>query len=445
MSMLPASHINEAAPKGHTLPRGWQAYALFALLPLWWLLGFSMFIWPILAAPLLGAMVLGRWKVLAPRRFGIYLLMLAWMLASGFEAQGGQRTLAWAWRLSFFICGAILLLFIYNIPRRRLPTRSITNALGVYWVVVVMGGWFGVLFPNFQLASLGQKILPSSVVHNQYVYAHVHLQFAEVQHFLGFPVGRPETFFAYTNAWGSAFALLTPFAIASMTTTRSVRWRNTLILVMAASVVPVIFSLNRGMWLSLGAGIIYAAIRLSVNRDFRLVRGIVGAFICIVVLLVFTPLGNLATGRFQHKTGDAGRLQRDTVATQAILNHPFLGFGAPTENAVSGIGKIGTESEVFLLVYSHGIPALGLFFLWFAYTLFRSARFRNPDAFWAHIVVLIAMIQSPYYELTERMPIIMVAAAICYRAIADDELLPRPVLRRAAAKRPSEEVEALRV
>ena len=38
------------------------------------------------------------------------------------------------------------------------------------------------------------------------------------------------------------------------------------------------------------------------------------------------------------------------------------------------------------------------------------------------MVILIAMIQSPYYELTERMPLIMVAAAICYRAMADDDL-----------------------
>ncbi len=422
MSFMPAERINDARPDGHTLPRGWQAYALFCLLPLWWLLGFSMFMWPVLVAPLLGAMVLGRWKVLAPRRFGLFLLLIAWMIASGFEVQGGQRLLAWGWRLSFFICGAILLLFIYNIPRRRLPTRSITNSLAAYWVIVVMGGWFGVIAPNFQLKSFAESVLPKSVVNNQYVYSHVHLQFAEVQHFLGFPIGRPETFFAYTNAWGSAFAILTPFAIAAVTTTTNRAWRNILVISMFAAVVPVVFSLNRGLWLSLGVGIMYAAVRLSANRDFRLVRGIVGATVCIVVLLVATPLGGLATSRFSHQTGDTGRLQRDQAATQQVLNHPVLGYGAPTQNTVAGQSAIGTESEVFLLVYSHGIPALAMFFIWFAYTLVRSARYRNPDAFWAHVVILIAMIQSPYYELTERMPLIMVAAAICYRAMADDDL-----------------------
>jgi hypothetical protein len=187
---------------------------------------------------------------------------------------------------------------------------------------------------------------------------------------------------------------------------------------------------------------LYAAVRLSANRDFRMVRGIVGATVCIVVLLVATPLGGLATGRFTHSTGDAGRLQRDQAATSLVLSRPILGYGAPTQNTVEGQSAIGTESEVFLLVYSHGIPALALFFVWFTYTLFRSARFRNPYAFWAHIVILIALIQSPYYELTERIPIIMVAAAICYRAIADDEL-PKPRLRRPvrrAAREPQPEL-----
>ncbi len=129
MSSLPASRVDEQRPRGHTLPRGWQAYALFGLLPLWWLLGFSMFIWPILALPLLGAMVLGRWKVLAPRRFGIFLVLIVLDARVGLRGAGRPADARVGWRLSFFICGAILFLYIYNVPRRRLPTRTIINAL----------------------------------------------------------------------------------------------------------------------------------------------------------------------------------------------------------------------------------------------------------------------------------------------------------------------------
>ena len=433
-----ADRVDYTMPSGHALPRGWQAYAIFGLLPVWWFLGLSMFMWVFITFPLFGSMLLGRWPVRAPRRFGIYILMVLWMIFSGLELSGGsQRLLAWAWRGSFFVAGAVLFLYLVNIPERRLPTRSIVNAMAFYWVIVVIGGWFGVLFPHFQLASPAQYVLPGSVVHNQYVYNHVHLQFAEVQHFLGFPVGRPETFFAYTNAWGSAFAILTPFGIAAMLRTRNRAWRNVLRISLAASIVPMVFSLNRGLWLSLGAALVYAAIRFAMRRDFRLVRLIVGVFVVVGLAVLLTPLGTLATGRFQHNTGDAGRLQRDQAATQKVLGHPVLGFGAPQENTVAGQSNIGTESEVFLLVFSHGVPGLLLFVIWFAYTLFRSARWRSPEAFWAHIVILIACIQTPYYEITERLPLVMVAAAIAYREIAR-EPRPAPARRRAAVPAPPE-------
>ena len=109
------------------------------------------------------------------------------------------------------------------------------------------------------------------------MYAHVHLEFAQVQHFLGFPIGRPETFFAYTNAWGSAFAILAPCAICAMLQTRSAGWKPAPRLAMAAAIVPVVFSLNRGLWLSLGLALMYAMFRFWLRGDFRqALRAILG-------------------------------------------------------------------------------------------------------------------------------------------------------------------------
>ena len=147
---------------------------------------------------------------------------------------------------------------------------------------------------------------------------------------------------------------------------------------MVASIVPVTFSLDRGLWLSLGAGLTYAAIRFGFRRNFRLVGLMISVFVMIALALLLTPLGGLASGRFSHKTGDAGRLQRDQAATQLVLQSPWLGFGAPQQNTVQGQSNIGTESEMFLLVFSHGIPGLALFVLWFAYTLFGRRAGGRP-------------------------------------------------------------------
>jgi polysaccharide biosynthesis protein PslJ len=431
MLRVPASRINHNLPSGWALPRGWQAYAIFGLLPLWWLIGLSAIIWVLIAIPLLATLVI-RGGLRTPRRFGIWLLLLLWMAASGLELESSGRAVAWAWRGSFYLAGTVLFLYLINMPERRLPVRSIVNALAFYWIVVVIGGWAGVLFPTVEFASPVQHLLPGSFLHNTYVYEHVHLQFAEIQHFLGFPVGRPETFFAYTNAWGSAFAMLTPFAICAMTQARSRAWKLTLRFSLAAALVPVMFSLNRGLWLSLGVGIIYATIRFGLRGDFRTAGKVMAVLLVIGAALAVSPLGDLAQGRFEHKTGDTGRLQRDQQAQQRILDSPTFGFGAPLPSSDPTQSSVGTESEIFLLVFSHGIPGLALWVLWFAYTLFRSARWRSPWAFWAHVTILVALIQVPYYDVTERLPIMLVAAAIAYRA-----MMTQPVPEREPAGDPA--------
>ena len=157
--------------------------------------------------------------------------------------------------------------------------------------MVVAGGWLGVAFPGLNFASPMEKLLPHGLAENQYVYAHVHLEFAQVQHFLGFPIGRPETFFAYTNAWGSAFAILAPCAICAMLQTRSAGWKLVLRLAMAASIVPVVFSLNRGLWLSLGLALMYAMFRFWLRGDFRQALKVILAFAVVGIILVASPLG----------------------------------------------------------------------------------------------------------------------------------------------------------
>jgi hypothetical protein len=56
-----------------------------------------------------------------------------------------------------------------------------------------------------------------------------------------------------------------------------------------------------------------------------------------------------------------------------------------------------------------------------AYTVVRTAKQRarsSPALFWVQVALLVACLQAPYYELTERMPLIMVFAALLYRDIA---------------------------
>jgi len=426
-----AGAANGTPRSGQSVARRWLPYWLFALLPLWWLAGLSFFQWPLIVAPLVYPLCRAT-GVRAPRRFGLWLAFLLMTVVSATQLSSGSRVVAWTWRESFYVASTVLFLFIYNSSERRLPTRALVNALAAFWVMIVIGGWFGVLFPSVSLASPAEHIFPKSLLHNTYFYSHVHLQFAEVQHFLGFKEGRPQAFFAYTNAWGSTFAMTMPFALGALTLSPSVVWRRVLMIALAASVVPGVFSLDRGMWLSLGLGIAYATVRLAGRHDMRRVVQIVTIVALTVVLIVVSPLGGLIAGRFSHKTGDTSRLARDQAAQAQVTANPILGYGAPNQaTQVTHTSKsVGTESEIFLLLYSHGVPGLFFCAAWLAYTVFRSGRRRPRDPpvmLWIHVALLIACIQAPYYELTERMPIILAAAALLYRRIAQAEAeVPAP-------------------
>jgi hypothetical protein len=416
------------APRSSTLPRwatpphGWQPYAIFLGLPLWWLAGFSFFMWPLIVAPIVYPL-LRRGELRVPRRFGIWVLFVGWMIASGIELHSASRVIAWSWRLSFYLSATVLFLWIYNASRERIPTRAVINAMAGFWVCVIYGGWLAVVYPTLQLNSPAEYLFPHSLLNNTYFYAHVHLQVAEVQRFLGFEEGRPQTFFAYTNAWGSTCAMLTPVALAALAAKPGRVWGRVLKVTLGLSVVPIIFSLNRGLWLSLGLGLAYAAVRFGALRDVRRVMRVLAAVVVVGAVIAFSPLGGLVSGRFSHQTGDTSRLARDQAAQSQIAASPVLGYGAPQQNtAVTHTQKsVGTESEIFMLLYSHGVPALFLFGTWMAYTIVRTAKSRTRDSpaiFWIHVALIVAFVQAPYYELTERMPFMLVFAALLYRDIA---------------------------
>ncbi|MGN6378307.1 MAG: O-antigen ligase family protein [Gaiellales bacterium] len=436
-----AAARRQLLPPGHTVPRRWLPYLIFGALPVWWALGLSFFQWPLIVLPFVYPLVrLGR-RLRMPRRFGVWLAFIAWTLVSATQLHSGSRALAFVWRDSFYFAATVLFLFIYNSSERQLPTRRIVNGIAVFWICIVAGGWLGVLFPTVSLASPAEHVFPHSLLHNTYFYAHVHLQLAQVQHFLGFREGRPQALFAYTNAWGSTFAMTTPFAIGAISAARSLAWRRVLQVTLLAAIVPGVFSLDRGMWLSLGVGVVYAFFRLGARGDRKMALEIITLVGLAAVVIVVSPLGGLVSGRFSHKTGDTSRLARDVAAQAQVTANPIFGYGAPNQaTQVTHTQKsVGTESEVFLLLYSHGVPGLFLAVVWLAYTVFRSGRIRAGDTrlnFWIHTALLVACVQAPYYELTERTPIMFTAAALLYRRIAQYEATPDRPRRRRAARPP---------
>jgi hypothetical protein len=424
------------------LPYGWPVIALFGLYPLWWVLGLGGFIWVILAIPMAFSLMM-RKRIRAPKVFGVWLLFLFWMLASGVMLDSAIRWIPFLFRAGQYVSVTILLLYIYNAPRRLLTDRTLIMTMVALWVVTVIGGYLGIALAGHTFATPVERLLPHSIATNPYVQTMVHPGFGQVAAFLGYPWPRPNAPFEYTNDWGASYALLMPFVILSFRRYRSTLARNAMRILVVLSIVPVVVSMNRGLWLSLSVGIVFAGIRMASQGRTKPLASMMLGVAVIALILGFSPLRGLIEQRFEHQHSNEGRLTLYEQATAGVLESPILGYGAPQPNNNPNFPSIGTQGQLWLLLYSHGIPGALMFVSWYVATAWRLRRGRTDLDLWMQTVVVIAIVQLAFYgQVPAQIFMTFAAMAIGLRALLPPEVdgsstLELDVRRRTALPAPA--------
>ena len=382
--------------------------ALFAGFPLWWALGMGGFIWPLLAVPMMAALVV-RPDLRMPRGTGLWILFLVWVLLSAIQLDELSRGFVFAYRFSLYLSAGVVFLYIYNSPRSALPATKVGRALAALWVFIVVGGFLGLIFQTFSFHSPTEMVMPRLLLADEWIHDMVHVDFAE-------SVGlRPNAPFTYTNEWGANFALLSPFACLVL---GGWQRRPTLMwpLLMAASLVPLMLSTNRGAWVSLGIGFAYAAVRLGLRGRRRALTGLLLLIGTIGVLLVATPLGRSLETSLSQRESTETRLSLYEQTKDAVLESPLFGYGAPRPSRDATQPPLGTHGQLWMVTFSHGIPA-ALFYVTFLLMLFwRTRRGRSRIEFFANVTMVIALVQLPFYgALPAQIFVIMVTAALALR------------------------------
>lgn len=439
-------HAVRSAPAGpprhvRAIPYGWPVYMLFLGFPVWWFLGLGAFIWPIMAVPMLFSLVTNQ-RVKVPKGFGLFILFVIWMLASALMINGPDRMIGFVYRSSLYISAGILCLYVYNAPKSLLPTRSVVRVMLGFWCIVVAGGLFGVLNPTFEVTTLAESLVPQRLLANEFVYTLVHPTTAQIQNFLGYDVPRPRAPFVYTNDWGGVFSLLVPFVIAGWAYVRRMGRRNLLKVLAFVSIIPVIFSLNRILWVCIVIAVIYGSLRFAMKGRPGAVQGILGLGIVFLCIFSFGPARQLIEDRAATNHSGNARSTLYNEALDQVSESPWLGYGAPrpSETRVNG-PSVGTQGQFWLVLYSHGWPAAILFVSFIGYSMWSCRRGRTPVALWCHVVLLVAMVQLPFYgQIPTQLFIIMIAVALAGRERVDPDpvgtrLPPRVSVAVAAAPR----------
>jgi polysaccharide biosynthesis protein PslJ len=407
----------------------WPFLVLFIAFPLWWALGFAPFLWPAVAVPVGAALLMRGWTK-APKGFGLWLLFLVWVVASGTQLTEADQWVFFTYRLAIYVSATLLFLYVFNAPREQLPSSRITAILTVFWGYAVFAGFMALIFPEASFTSVAERLLPPGLVANPFVFELVHPELAQVHEFLGYPIPRPKAPFVYTNEWGANLALLTPFVLATWRTVPRRSLRLLVGVLLAASIVPIVVSVNRGMWLSLGLGLSYAAVRLAVRGRVRALQALVGLMVLSGIVILTTPLGEVVSDRLATPHSNVTRGSLYVEAAENVLDSPLLGFGAPRPSERNpNSPPVGTHGQFWLVLYSHGIPGMLLFVGWLVFAFWQTLRRRSTLHLWMSVVLLIALIQLPYYGmLPVPIHLVMVAAALSWReALAQSGAEPRTV------------------
>src|SRR5205085_2674838 len=79
-----------------------------------------------------------------------------------------------------------------------------------------------------------------------------HPSAAQLQEVLGYTSPRPSAPFGYTNTWGNCLGLLLGWFVVSWFAERKSLRRALGLAILAVGAIPVVYSLNRGLWIGLG-------------------------------------------------------------------------------------------------------------------------------------------------------------------------------------------------
>jgi polysaccharide biosynthesis protein PslJ len=409
-----------AATSRLRLPVTWPLVVLFVTFPVWWLLGVSSFMWPIVAVPMLVAMIWRR-RTRAPVAFTLWLAFTSWVLLSGLQLESTTKIITFCYRLTLYVGAGIVFLYVYNLPRPQWLDTKVLRILTFFWIVVVVGGYLGILLGTHTFVPPVAYLLPHGLRNQPFVHELIQPVFAEVEAFLGSPVPRPAAPFSYTNNWGGNIAVLTMVAFAAVAAAGPGRRRRFLIALLAGSLVPMVVSLNRGMLVSLGLGILYVTMRIAVRGRLGALASLLTVIALTVIIVALTPLGHLLLQNLSssHGHSNSTRVNVAQLAAAGANQSPIFGHGEPqpvTGAVLAGTPAIGTQGQLWMVLYSNGYPATAFFISFFLAVLWQTRRARGMTGLWLHAVPLVALVQIPFYGwLPVELQVVMVASALTYR------------------------------
>ena len=397
----------------------WPLMVTFGAAPLLWLAGLFYLGWPMLGALLAVLLLTRRNRISMPAGTALWLLFCALVVLSATRlAKFSEGEVAFL-RLTFYLTAIVICLYVYTALREGQRWERVFQPLVLFWLGLVALGWLGVLVPTFAATSPFEAVLPAAISHNSFVHDLVHLRTAEYSDRAAVPFYRPSAPFPYTNTWGSTWALLVPCVMAYLLSVRGTRLRVILMISLPLSLPPAFLTLNRGMFVSLGAGLAVLTLRAVARGQVKVVATVIVAAGLVGIATLVIPVGSLIAARTSSSDTTTDRLDLYRQAIGLAEKAPVLGYGGPvTLDTTTADAPVGTQGQFWQVLVSHGLPALLVFVGWFVVVGRRIGRATSAAGQWLATVPIVGAVQLPFYGLTfHNLSVLFYAAGLALAAV----------------------------
>jgi hypothetical protein len=431
----------DEGPLVRWLGHAWPLKALLVGLPLWWALGLGVF--GFLIAALAMGVQLYRWRPLrVPAGFGVWVLFLVWTLgtvtvlwARAPQTLGGggvERLLPFALRGAWYVAITIAMLYPLNIPAAKVSNKQFVRWMALVFAYCILLGIVAMAFPRLEFTSVAERLLPGG--QGSFLQSMTHPRLATTSGFLGYEQPRPSAPFLYANTWGNNVGLLLPFFVFAWMRIVSTWKKFVGAVVGLLAVLPIVYSLNRGLWLALGVLAVYVGVILARQRKFAILWAAAVLGVIALTGVAASPVGQTFTTRLEtpHSNERRGDLATTTISVTAT-GSPVVGYGSTRKlagsfSSVAGgrsvdcekcdVPPLGTQGYLWYLILSTGFGGTLLFGSFLAIQFFRNARRMDPMGLLGCIaLVLSGLFFFVYDSLESPMFFLMLAIGLLNRPV----------------------------
>ncbi len=279
--------------------------------------------------------------------------------------------------------------------------------MGWFFLTVLAGGFLGLAVPHFQFRSALELALPRHLAANPFMSALIHPIAAQVQNALGDGSGngRPAAPFGYTNLWVDDRTASGAVVRRGLGSAWPRSWSLAGVAVVLSALVPVILSLNRGLWIGVIASFVRLGVRQLAHAKIGVVlTGLVVAAVMTVAVSV-SPAGTVIDKRLTRGQSNSIRTYVGHLSIVALEHSPIVGYGGTRHSIGSSssiaIGKstgcpacgnvaTGSTGTLWSIMFNQGLGGIFGYFGFFVLCLWqyrrgrrRSTRQLSPHWLWS--------------------------------------------------------------